>query len=46
MSDDKKKGDFGQWQREDVGGDKKAHAKGKGDSRTGHTQNAGHGGRP
>jgi hypothetical protein len=45
MSDDKKKGDFSQWQRKDVGGDKKAHAKGETDSRTGHKQNAGHGGR-
>ena len=45
MTDDKKKGDFDQWQREDVGGDKKAHAKGESDSRTGHKQNAGHGGR-
>jgi len=41
---DKKKGDFDH-QREDVGGDKKAHAKGESDSRTGHKQNAGHGGR-
>ena len=24
MADEKKKGDFGQWQRKDVGGDKKA----------------------
>jgi len=46
MSDDKKKGDFDQWQRADKGGNKKAHAKGESDSRTGHKQNAGHGGRP
>jgi len=46
MTDHKKKGDFDQWQREDVGGDKKSHAKGESDSRTGHKQNAGHGGRP
>ena len=38
MTADKKKGDFDQWQREDVGGDKKAHAKPDTDSRTGHKQ--------
>ena len=46
MTGEKKKGDFDQWQRDDLGGDKKAHAKGPGRSRTGHKQNAGHGGRP
>ena len=46
MTDDKKKGDFDQWQREDKGGNKKGHDKGESDSRTGHKQNAGHGGRP
>ena len=44
MSTDKKKGDFDQWQRSDVGGDKKQHAKGESRSRTGSKQNAGHGG--
>ena len=46
MTDHKKKGDFDQWKREDTGGNKKAHAKGESDSRTGHKENAGHGGRP
>lgn len=46
MSDDKKKGDFDQWQRKDEGGNKKAHRKGPSASRTGSKQNAGHGGRP
>ena len=46
MTDHKKKGDFDQWSRKDVGGNKKAHAKGDSDSRTGDKQNAGHGGRP
>jgi hypothetical protein len=46
MTDHKKKGDFDQWQREDTGGNKKAHAKGESKSRTGHKQNSGHGGRP
>ena len=45
MSTDKKKGDFDQWQRKDVGGDKKAHAKGESDSRTGHKQSSGGGDR-
>ena len=45
MSDDRKKGDFDQWQRKDEGGEKKAHARGESDSRTGSKQNAGHGGR-
>ena len=46
MTDHKKKGDFDQWQRGDTGGNKKAHTKGESKSRTGHKQNAGHGGRP
>ena len=46
MADEKKKGDFDQWQREDTGGNKKTDAKGESDSRTGSKQNAGHGGRP
>ncbi len=46
MTDHKKKGDFDQSQRGDTGGNKKAHAKGESKSRTGHKQNAGHGGRP
>ena len=33
-------------ERGDTGGNKKAHAKGESKSRTGHKQNAGHGGRP
>ena len=45
MTDDKKKGDFDQWQRKDVGGDKKTGAKGDSDSRTADKENAGHGGR-
>jgi len=43
MTDQKKKGDFDQWQRENVGGNKKqdnSRATGKGDH-----QNRGHGGR-
>jgi hypothetical protein len=42
---DKKKGDFGQWQREDKGGHKKAEEKGETDSRTAHKEPVGHGGR-
>jgi hypothetical protein len=45
MSDDKKKGDFDQWQREDEGGDEKQRADRNEDSRTGHKQNSGGGGR-
>jgi hypothetical protein len=45
MSDDKKKGDFDQWQREDKGGDAKQQEKGDSNSRTAHKENAGHGGR-
>ena len=44
MTDHKKKGDFDQWQRRDEGGNKKAHKHAR-NSRTGHKQNAGHGGR-
>jgi hypothetical protein len=44
MSDDKKKGDFDQWQREDKGGDKKQRDHRNEDSRTGGSQNSGHGG--
>jgi hypothetical protein len=44
MTDHKKKGDFDQWQKEDKGGNQKAHDKGESDSRTGHKQNNGHGG--
>jgi hypothetical protein len=43
MTDNKKKGDFDQWQRDDKGGDKKQHDNGNEDSRTGN-QNSGHGG--
>ncbi len=45
MTDHKKKGDFDQWQKEDKGGDKKAHDKGESNSRTGSKQNSGGGGR-
>ena len=44
MTDHKKKGDFDQERTGEVGGNKKAHAKGDSNSRTGHKQNAGHGG--
>ena len=44
MTDDKKKGDFDQSRKHDVGGNKKTHEKGESDSRTGRKQNAGHGG--
>jgi hypothetical protein len=44
MTDEKKKGDFDQWQRRDVGGNKKAHRHAR-NSRTSDKQNAGHGGR-
>jgi hypothetical protein len=43
MSDHKKKGDFDQWQKESVGGDKKQRENRNEDSRTG-GQNSGHGG--
>ncbi|HEY8593594.1 MAG TPA: hypothetical protein VIL42_12150 [Sphingomicrobium sp.] len=45
MTDHKKKGDFDQWQREDKGGNQKAHEKGESNSRTGHKQNSGGGDR-
>jgi hypothetical protein len=45
MSTDKKKGDFKRTsgQKDDVGGNKKAHAKPESNSRTAHKQNAGGG---
>ena len=46
MTDHKKKGDFDRARKHDVGGNKKAHMKGSSHSRTGHKQNAGHGGHP
>ena len=46
MTDHKKKGDFDKARKHDVGGNKKIHEKGPSASRTGHKQNAGHGGRP
>ncbi len=45
MTDHKKKGDFDQERKHDVGGNKKAHDKGESNSRTGSKQNSGHGGR-
>jgi hypothetical protein len=44
MTDEKKKGDFDQWQRDDVGGNKKSHSHAR-NSRTAHKQNAGGGSR-
>jgi hypothetical protein len=44
MTDDKKKGDFDQWQREDKGGDEKQRDNRNENSRTG-SQNSGGGGR-
>jgi hypothetical protein len=44
MTDNKKKGDFDQWQREDKGGDKKQRDDRNEASRTG-SQNSGGGGR-
>ena len=44
MTMEKKKGDFGQWQRKDVGGNKKSHQHAR-NSRTSHKQTTGHGGR-
>jgi hypothetical protein len=44
MTDNKKKGDFDQWQREDKGGDKKQRDDRNEASRTGN-QNSGSGGR-
>ncbi|HZH08039.1 MAG TPA: hypothetical protein VEY69_15315 [Lautropia sp.] len=43
MADHKKKGDFHKTSSQ-VGGNKKTHAKGESNSRTGDKQNAGHGG--
>lgn len=47
MTDNKKKGDFKRTssQADDIGGNKKQQMKGESSSRTGHKQNAGHGGR-
>lgn len=44
MTDKKKKGDFNQWEREDKGGNKKAHEHAD-NSRTADKQNTGTGGR-
>jgi hypothetical protein len=41
MTDHKKKGDFDQWQREDKGGNKKAHDEHAQNSRTSDKQNMG-----
>ena len=46
MTDEKKKGDFDKARKGGIGGNKKAHMKGRSASRTAHKQNAGHGGRP
>lgn len=46
MTDHKKKGDFDHSREHDRGGNKKSHMKGHSASRTGHKQNAGHGGHP
>ncbi len=43
MTDNKKKGDFDQWQRKDEGGNKKARGHAR-NSRTSDKQNGGHGG--
>jgi hypothetical protein len=43
MTDDKKKGDFDQWQRDDKGGNKKAHEHPL-NSQSSDRQNTGHGG--
>lgn len=43
---DKKKGDRRLWEREALGGNKRQQMKGESSSRTGHKQNAGHGGHP
>jgi len=45
VTDNKKKGDFDQWQKEDKGGDKKQRDNRNENSRTGHKQNSGGGGR-
>ena len=44
MTDHKKKGDFDQWQRNDTGGNKKAHSHAR-NSRASHRQNSDRGGR-
>jgi hypothetical protein len=46
VTDHKKKGDFHKTSsnEDEVGGNKKAHAKGESNSRTGDKQNSGHGG--
>src|SRR5215213_4155999 len=44
MTDEKKKGDFDQWQRDDKGGNEKAHEHAE-NSRTSHKQTTGSGGR-
>jgi hypothetical protein len=44
VGQDKKKGDFEQWERRGVGGNKKAHQHAR-NSRTSDKQNAGGGGR-
>jgi hypothetical protein len=43
MTDHKKKGDFDQARKHDIGGNKKAQQKGESSSRTASKQNAGHG---
>jgi hypothetical protein len=45
MTEEKKKGDFDQWQRRDLGGNKKAHRHAR-NSRTAHKQSTGHDGHP
>jgi hypothetical protein len=45
MTDHKKKGDFDQSRKHNIGGNKKAHMKGHSHSRTGSKQNSGTGGR-
>lgn len=45
MTDDKKKGDFDQARKHDVGGNKKQNGRDASNSRTAGKQNAGHGGR-
>lgn len=44
VTDHKKKGDFDQARKHDVGGNKKAHGRDATNSRTSSKQNAGHGG--
>jgi len=45
MTDHKKKGDFDQARKHDIGGNRKQQRHGHSRSRTAHKQNAGHGGR-